>query len=188
MRTLTLFFFFVFATLSTVNAQITKGNWMIGGGANFNFDKSEVTNSNGFTSSSRVTNFRITPVIGYFVNDKFALGLSPFLAFSNPEGSNNNTSSYGAGPFVKYYFLKTENRINLFAQTSYFLAYTKNLSGTGRSSSFEFKTGPVYYFNSSVGLELTLNYKNDNLNNNSGSEGTSNRISFNIGFQVHLEK
>lgn len=186
MKTLTLFFFIVCTTLLSANAQITKGNWMVGGDANFNIDKTESTNSSGFSNSSKFFNFRITPAIGYFIEDKFALGLSPFLAFTNPEGSNNNNISYGVGPFARFYFLKAENKINLFAQTSYFFAQTDHPSVTSKSSSFEFKTGAVMFFNSSVGLELTLNYINNKIKNS--SEATSNRLSFNVGFQIHLEK
>ncbi|GAA4895636.1 hypothetical protein GCM10023311_20480 [Flaviramulus aquimarinus] len=189
MKTLTLFFFIVFTTLCTVNAQITKGNWMVGGDASLNIDKSEGTSSSGFTSTTKAFSLRVTPNIGYFIIDKFAVGVSPFLGLSNPDGANNNVTNYGIGPFMRYYFLKTENRINLFAHTSYFLAKTKNQSGaSGDLKSFEFKMGPVLYFNSSVGLELTLSYKNDNQNSSSGSEIIFDRISFNIGFQIHLEK
>ncbi|WMI66849.1 hypothetical protein RBH94_06710 [Aestuariibaculum sp. YM273] len=188
MKTLTLFFFFVFTCSLTSNAQITKGHWMVGGDANFNFSKTKNTSSNGFVATNKVANFRITPDIGYLLYDKFTIGLSPFLAFSNPEGANNNSTSYGIGPFVRYYFLKTDNIINLFAHTGYFYAHTKNPSDNGNSSSFELKAGPVIYFNSSVGLELTLGYKKDNLNTSSGSKGEFNTLSFNIGFQIHLEK
>lgn len=44
--------------------------------------------------------------------------------------------------------------------------------------------GPVIYFNSSVGLELSLGYYYQKPNNDAATTGLQTRI----GFQVYLEK
>lgn len=118
--------------------------------------------------------------------DKFAVGLNPSLTY----GSNNvaNTSTIiTIGPFVRYYFLKTENIFNLFAEGSY--AYGSNTGkGQGKGQHlniFSFSGGPVLYFNSSVGLEFTIGYSTTKV---VGFSGTNNEIRFGIGFKFHLEK
>ena len=188
MKTLTLFFLIVFTTVLTVNAQITKGNWMVGGSANFTNSKAE-SKGNGFTSKSKVSGFNISPNLGYFIADQFALGLTPSLSFSNPEGENNNSTSYGIGPFFRYQFLDIDKKINILAETSYRFGKVSGQSTDGsKSNSFQFKAGPVIYFNSSVGLELTVDYDTRNIKNGSGSETSFSSFNISIGFQIHLEK
>jgi len=59
------------------NSQITKGNWLVGGSANYTADKYSVNNSTQVTSQ----NFALLPYIGYFLKDKFAIGLAPGIAY-----------------------------------------------------------------------------------------------------------
>lgn len=173
---------FIVALLFTgvTNAQITKGNWMVGGDASFFNSKVEDANGQTLGSSNGV---RINPNIGYFLFTKFAAGINGNFNYGNVSGGSSNTG-FGGGPFVRYYFLKPEKIVNLFAEANYnyYNSYSQGNSTTN-SSSYRFKAGPVIYFNSSVGLELTLNYgsyKSDN--------GTSNDFNVALGFQIHLEK
>lgn len=189
MKTLTLFFFIVFATLLTANAQITKGNWMVGGSANFGFSQAE-SSGNGFSSSGKASGFTIAPNIGYFIKDKFVIGAVPSFSFSNPEGSNNNGTSYGIGPFIRYYFLKPESKVNLLAQIRYGFGKGKSQSSQGSNTSgYGLKAGPVIYFNSSVGLEFTLDYSYSKIkSDNSDNVANFKNLNFGFGFQIHLEK
>ena len=188
MKTLTLFFFIVFTTL-TANAQITKGNWMVGGSAYFGSVKSE-SSGNGFNSDSKASGLGIAPNLGYFIKDKFVIGVSPTFNFSNPGGPNNNGTSFGIGPFIRYYFLKPENKVNLLAQARYGFSKAKSQSSSGSNTNgYDFKAGPVIYFNSSVGLEFTLDYSySRNKSNNSDNVSIYKNINLGIGFQIHLEK
>ena len=132
------------------------------------------------------TNFKITPLVGYFLKDKFAAGLNPSLTYvSNNVGSTSTIINIG--PFVRYYFLDAENIVNLFAQSGY--AYG-SITGKGQQegqhlNTFSFSGGPVVYFNSSVGLEFTIAYTTTKA---AGFPGANNEIKFGIGFQIHLEK
>lgn len=185
MKTLTLFFLIVFTTLCTVNAQITKGNWMVGGSGNFSSTKSE--NSSG--SEAKGTLFEIKPNIGYFVIDKLATGINSSIGFGNPSGSNNNSWGYSIGPFIRYYFLEIDKKINLLSQVDYSIGQGKSdfSSLDTNSSNLSIKAGPVIYFNSSVGLELLLNYDYSKSKRGS-SETIGNQFNISIGFQIHLEK
>jgi len=101
----------------------------------------------------------------------------------------SSVTSYGFGPFARYYFLEKENQINLFVNANY--AYNINkinnsgTKGTMTSYNYSFSGGPVVYFNSSVGLEFTIgwyHYKSID------DKSFTNSIRLGLGFQIHLEK
>ncbi|TRX36359.1 hypothetical protein [Flavobacterium restrictum] len=174
----------------TSNAQISKGNWMMGGSANFSHNK--------YTSgeySTEGTILAISPNIGYFFIDKLAIGTlgELSLTFEKKANSsvNSNYFSYGIGPFIRYYFLEKEKEINIFSEVSY--AIQKINQTNSKLENFNVKTGAVYFLNSSVGLEVALNYLNQNTSNgekNSSSyfQGKNNSFFLGVGFQIHLEK
>jgi hypothetical protein len=91
------------------NAQISKGNWMMGGGASFSHNKNT---SYGSTTESTV--FAVAPNVGYFFIDKLAVGASGRLSFLFAKNDNSthdpNNFTYGIGPFARYYFLETEKK------------------------------------------------------------------------------
>lgn len=165
-------------------AQITKGNWMIGGYANFSSSKSEYNSTNGSNSNSSGSGLQFSPTIGYFLIDKLVIGLSPSFSYSNPS-SGDNVFGYGIGPFTRYYLLKPENKINILTQVGY--AYYTS-SGNSHSNNYIVKAGPVVYFNSSVGLEFTIDYSGGKSKYNDGSSFLNRSINIGLGIQVHLEK
>lgn len=171
-------------TFSNTNAQITKGNWMVGGSGSFTSYNSTNYNNNIETTQTGY-GFNISPNLGYFIADNIALGSSAGFGFSNPSGSNNNSHSYGLAPFVRYYFRKSEKVINPFLQTSYGFSEGKSDSGgLSNNSGYTVKGGSAIFFNSSVALELTLNY--ESFKNNLDSK--SKYFTIGLGFQIHLEK
>lgn len=170
-----------------INSQITKGNWMVGGSGYFSTSKSESTSS--FSTNVGVQSgigFQIQPNIGYFIDDKFVVGLSPSIGFSR---NNDNKSSgiwfYGGGPFARYYLLKSDNRVNILTHIGYY--YSKDNDNKSSYNNFVGKIGPVLYFNSSVALELTANYSVDTFRD-PNYKTVNNDFSIRIGLQIHLEK
>ncbi|WP_445736273.1 outer membrane beta-barrel protein [Mariniflexile sp.] len=176
MKTLTLFFLVLFATLLTANAQITKGNWMVGGTGNFY--SAQLKNDN---MTSNGIGLELRPNLGYFITDKFAMGMSPLFAYYKPE-NGISVISYGIGPYIRYYFLKPENRINVLSHVGY--SYFGDNRANDKSTALDFRAGPVVFFNSSVALEMTLNYNLNKLD----SSTNYNIFSLGLGFQIHLEK
>ncbi len=166
----------------TANAQITKGNWMVGGYANYTNSSIEST-YNGVTSSSKGSGLLVSPTIGYLVANNFACGLSANFGLSIPENGNNVTS-YGIGPFARYYFLKPEKTVNILTQVGY---YYGSSSTNAKSNNIGFKAGPVVYFNSSVGLEFTIDYSISK-SSTSSNESTSRSLNVGFGLQIHLKK
>ena len=184
MKTIKIFFITTILFTLSAHSQITKGNWMVGGYVNFSSNKSEYKPTNGVKSTSSGSGILLSPTIGYFLIDKLSIGLSPSFSYSNPS-NGDNTFGYGGGPFVRYYLLKPDNRINILTHIGY--SYFTN-SRDSHSNGYVLKAGPVVYFNSSVGLEFTIDYSRSSSSYNDGSDFLSKSINIGLGLQVHLEK
>jgi hypothetical protein len=185
MKKLKLFTALLLLTTITTNAQITKGNWMVGGSGNF-------TSYEGKDSNGEVSNkgfgMSIRPNLGYFLVDKFVVGSGIGFSFSKQEGYNKS-SSFSVSPFVRFYFLKPENKVNLLAEANY--NFSQNFNDgvhDGNYNGYGFKVGPVIYFNNSVGLEITLDYNSTTTNPVSSSSSSGSYLQLGLGFQIHLEK
>ena len=182
MKTIKLFFISVLFTV-TVNSQITKTNWMVGGNANMNSGKTKYTSNNGSTTENSFKGVKIQPSIGYFLLDKFAVGITPFVAINSYD--NSTETLYGIGPFARYYLLKPEKNINMLTHLGY--TYNGNNRNSTITNEFIAKFGPVIYFNSSVGIEMTLDYYSNNTHSEL-TDSSNNGFAISFGFQIHLDK
>lgn len=179
------FIFLILLTTSiyhTGKSQITKGNWLLSGNASFASQKSSST----ATVQYKQTDFQISPSIGHFILDKFAVGLRPSFTYgkNNLVASGKAQTIFSIGPFVRYYFLQPDRPFNLLTEGSYSYA-TLNRASESKQHTFYFAAGPVLYFNTTVGLEFTIGYSTTKVVSFSGS---NNVIRFGLGFQIHLEK
>lgn len=164
---------FFFAMVS--NAQISKGNWMMGGtGA---FGNSKVTSlgaeDNGFY-------LNLYPNVGYFFINKLAVGTNASLLLAFRE---KHSAAWGIGPYVRYYFLEKEKAINVFSELNYY-AERRSKTDDLKFNTFNIKAGTVFFLNSIVGIEVALNYSTQKTNQNFEKRG----IYLNVGFQIHLER
>jgi len=182
---LTFLFFFIFKA----HSQITKGNCMVGGNGNF----SSSHYRGDVTVNQNKTTIAVEPKIGYFIIDKFSTGL--LLRYSNNRtespgtpNSQQNVSSFGIGPYLRYYFLQSGQMANVFVETSYQYGTSKTNTGYGISNykinSFSFSGGPVIYFNTTVGLEFTVGYLTSKY---ISYKDHSNHLQIGLGLQIHLE-
>jgi hypothetical protein len=173
------------------NGQITRDNWMVGGNANFLFNRSNT----GFTDT-KTTTINLAPNIGYFFVDKLAGGIrlsfyKNQIKFGPPNNNFTTFTVYSAGPFIRYYFLPVDKQYNILTEINYQFGNEKiesnnsSSSTSNNSNSFSFSAGPVIYFNSSVGIEFLLNYSSTG---NNLSSKRANSIGIGIGLQVHLQK
>jgi hypothetical protein len=172
--------FFLITTLLVAlisNAQITKRNWMMGGSASFGSSKSisgEISNKS--------TGFSFYPNVGYFLIDKLAIGTSGQFNYTFPSGNEKIYHSYTISPFIRYYFLEKEKTMNIFSEASYEII--RNSHSDSKADKLHLKAGAVFFLNSSVGLEVALNYLNQKTNENYQVRG----VYLDVGFQIHLEK
>ena len=170
------------------NAQLTKGNWLVGGTGSLNYTKiidkqQPMTGSSAILISTVTGSYSILlePSIGYFIKNRFAVGLKLNFINGFTEGTTFSIkeSNLSISPFVRYYFLNEEKNFNIFFEPSYF--YETN--SFGNSNAFSLKAGHVIFFNSSVGFETSINYiRAEN------KQFTSDRIFIGFGIQIHLEK
>lgn len=183
-----LFLFLSFISISCMShAQLTKGNWLVGGNGSF----SSASYSNTIAASYTQTNLQISPTAGYFFSDKFAAGLRPGYAYTKTSitGNSNDYSlnTLSIGPFVRYYFLQLENRLNIFSELNYQYVTSKTKDNPSTSyNAYSILAGPVIYFNQSVGLEFTVGYSTAKFSSDASSKNST--LQFGIGLQVHLEK
>jgi hypothetical protein len=159
------------------NAQIDKGNWMMGGSGRFGNYKT--TNSD---ESFNTTQIGINPNIGYFIIDKLAVGTSAQFSFTFFSNDSSIYKAYIISPFLRYYFFESDKKINIFSEVNYeFLRISNNVQ---KQDNFKVKAGVVFFLNSSVGIEVALNYSKQKSNLDYENRG----IYLDVGFQIHLER
>jgi len=197
--------FFAFITTINANAQLTKNYWLIGGSGSFKTYKSNETfmfpvSTGEYTEIQRnIKQFDAVPKVGYFIVDKFAVGLSASFSSAkstsktlngSASGGSSKSYSFSAGPFMRYYFLDEDKPFNILTEINYQYGKSINLDEKGSINKFILLIGPEIFLNSSTGLEFLMGYDYNKIkmeNKNSVST-TNNGFFFAIGFQLHLEK
>jgi hypothetical protein len=174
--------------MQAAHAQLTKGNWLVGGSGSFSSDKQVATSA---STNIKSTTVGITPNIGYFIIDKFAVGMNLGFEINKLKAANIPTSSitnYYAGPFLKYYLLQEDELINLFVYGNYNYGVTrgKNYGMVDKSSGYRYSVsgGPVIFFNSSTALELSIGWYHAR---SIEDKVYTNSIKLGLGFQIHLD-
>lgn len=177
-------------------AQLEKDTWLVGGMGNFKTGKNQSLE----TAPSNQRSFTIQPDIGYFAIPKLVTGLrvsyeSSRLSIIGQE-LISKTKVLGIGPFVRYYLLPEDYAVNFLVDGSY---QYQNIKGgaiangpesdltyyTTERNSLQLSAGPVFYFNSVVGLETLLSYNNSKTKSYSGRNYF---FQFSVGLQIHLQK
>ncbi len=163
-----------FAT-QNMNAQISEGNWMVGGQvANMKF-------TNGFDLS-------LTPQLGYFIKDNWAIGGKVGIDIEKPTGSGTN-ANIDISAFTRYYF--GQNEINTILKNGKFFAEgTVGLSGINQSSGattngvgLGIGAGYSYFITQNVGLEGLVKF--DGVAGG-GNQNFNGNVSLNVGFQIYI--
>lgn len=174
----------------TTNAQITKGNWMVGGSASFasrDYEQGSGLFSGG--QNGTINSLNLNPNMGYFIVNNLVVGANIGANYQFGSGNYKTFSTYNIGPFIRYYFLKQEKKFNILVQGGYHYGTARSKDVVSyNQNGYNFKTGPVVFLNSSVAVEFLLEY--DVLSRENGSFGTNSNKSFliGLGLQIHLEK
>jgi hypothetical protein len=180
MKTVKTFLLLSLTFCFTSQAQITKGNFLVGGNAFF--QNSNAKNAEGELIQS--SNFlRVQPNIAYFPANNFATGMLLIFTHGKTAGNSNPNTFYGIGPYIRYYFLKSDKTYNILTQLDY--SYGQDFGSPSHVNSYAVSAGPVIYFNSSVGLEFLLKYEKTHTSSDSYDYSL---FQFGIGLQIHLEK
>jgi hypothetical protein len=193
MKIVVLITIFILKICNISHCQISKNNWLVGG----NLSYSKVNSAGTNASNNKTTTIEIMPNIGYFIFDKLAVGIKQNTHLSKEkrpqvDGSTNtfNQNNFSFGPFIRYYFLDIDNRVNVFSDFSGYYTFITNRSngirgGVSKSIDYSIFAGSALFVNSTVGLEFLLGYTGFKDIEN---ESRSDKIQFRIGLQIHLEK
>ena len=151
------------------SAQTEKGSWLVGGNLNLNTAKNN-------------TEISFMPSAGYFFLNNFAAGANATISYSKAVDVKNTT--FGIGPFARYYFGTMNIRPFADAELSFESTKTKTTlsSDTYNSTSFFLGGGLAAFINRNVAVEAIAGYKNTSFANGPNTGGFNLRI----GFQVYL--
>lgn len=155
---------------AALSAQTMSGNWLVGGDAGFNSYKAD-----GATES--VTQYNISPQIGYFIMDNLAVGA--LLSYSSDYAK---TSRLGIGPAVRFYFADLGESAKLLGQVDFLInSVTPDGGDAVSGTTLGVKAGLAWFLNHHVALEGLVGYRSD-----SGDLGKGSGFGVNFGFQIHL--
>jgi hypothetical protein len=160
-----------------------KGNLMLGGGGNISYYTVIDENSSG------TFNLGLSPSIGWFLSDGFALGIGPtFNVGSNFSDNGYTTLGIGADVFVAKYFV---SGLFIKGSTGYSLMHIfessseLNYDPTRHVIAVTPELGYAFFLGPNVALELAL----ANVFNIISSDGSTlyyNNLSVKVGFQIFL--
>lgn len=180
MKKITLAAFAIFGLLFSANAQIQKGNVLIGADlANLQLGLDQPTS---FSVS-------LAPKAAWFIQDNVALGAYGNLGLATVKGKGS-TTSYGIGALGRYYG-GAATAPELIKHTRLFVEANLGINGVnlpangGSTNGLGLGVGPgiAYFVTPSIGLETLLKY---NGIVGFGSSAYANNVSLNFGFQVYL--
>ena len=159
------------ALFTTANAQTEKGDWMVGGGLRLN-------------ASDNNTEIAFEPNAGIFIINNFAVGGS--IALDYTKSGNTKITSFGIGPFLRYYFTSANVRPLLQANINYLTSKVKipGNSSTNSGVNFFLGGGAAIFVSDQVSLDILLGYYHTKFKDFDGSGG----FALTIGFQVYLLK
>ncbi|WP_144282801.1 porin family protein [Chryseobacterium echinoideorum] len=167
---------------TTANAQIQRGNWMVG---------SSLISSNFGLNTGGGYNIQIQPRGAYFIEDNVAVGGYVDLGFNKVTNGSPTEFIYGVGGLGRYYLSPGEKGVdNLLNHGRWFFEANAGLGGrsveNGNSTTgFDFGVGPgySYFITPNIGLEGLVKYRGQT---GFGSEGLNSNISFNVGFSIFI--
>lgn len=168
---------FLLVSSNAIFAQVNKGQWLAGGHISF------ASSKYGDDDNSKNTHFEISPDAGYFFINQLAGGLRLSYISDKDKGDDEATTMFSAAPFVRYYFLPADKKVNIFGDASYGFGS----AGNGDKESFNYwsiMAGPAVFLSPNTALELTVGYKS--FGGDAYGDDRWKQFGVNIGFQVHL--
>ncbi|MBE5318027.1 hypothetical protein IM793_02555 [Pedobacter sp. MR2016-19] len=165
-------------TILAANAQIQKGNVMVGG---------NLTNINLGLDDPKIFSVDITPKAAWFIQDNVAVG--GYVNFGLKTAKNTNTTtSYGVGALGRYYTGKDVEVLRhgrLFAEATVGIGGVNVSNGGDNTNGLNLSVGPgfAYFITPNIGLETLLKY---NGLVGFGSSTTQSNLNLSFGFQIYL--
>lgn len=154
-----------------VQGQTDEGDWMVGGGFRLN-------------TSDNNTVIALNPSAGAFLVHRLALGGN--LQFSYSKAGSVKVTSFGVGPFVRYYFTDANVKPILHGFFNFLSEKTKlpGVSSTNTGINFFLGGGAAFFISEQVSIDALMGYDHTKIKDFDGSGG----FAMTIGFQVYLLK
>lgn len=215
MKKISIAILFFLSLSSAALAQHLKGKWLLGGNIESSTRNGTLSNPAVDYKSSQLT---LGPKAGYFLSDRWAVGLAPTFSSANTKGTSDVTKakSYSIAPFVRYYQPIGE-KLAIFGELngiSYQTGWNKKTNSTGElMQHYDYRTynvgvfvrpGIVWFVTPKFGLETSIGslgygyYNGKNTietpeeTRKSTEEGFSGGLSlsynFNLGLMFYLGK
>ena len=160
---------------------------MLGGDASYINETNTINGPSGQSQTTHGSTLNLSPTVGYFIRDRFSLGIK--MGYQHYRNVNQNSvdqsSVFGLGPFVRYYFLPIDKSINIFGQLDYSYSTSNPPTPSVKVNIYSLALGTVIFLNSSVGVEFAVSYSLDNTIQYSSQ---SKSVQLNLGIQYYLEK
>ncbi|WP_326983754.1 OmpW family outer membrane protein [Chryseobacterium sp. MYb264] len=186
------------------NAQMTKGDWVISGntGLGFNAQSSTVKANGESNDGPKISNFSITPSVGYFVIDGLAVGID--LGFNSNtnkfDGDKLTNTTFSVMPTATYYF-NTGSKFFPFVGAGIGYATYKEKYSLSSGAAFnadakndgltwKAKAGVTYMATPSLGINLGLGFDQFYTKNtvlNTEVKTTRNNFGVNVGFSYFIK-
>lgn len=165
----------------TLQAQIQKGNVMVGG---------NISNMTLGLDDGGAFSMTLSPKAGWFIKNNLALGA--YVDFGLMAAKHVKPSvNYGVGALGRYY-LNDPNINNVLRKTRFFGEATVgiegyNPSGGDNTNGLGISAGPgiAYFITPNIGLEGLVKYKGIV---GFGSSPAASNLVFGLGFQIYLSK
>ncbi|MCG2794079.1 MAG: hypothetical protein L6262_11095 [Weeksellaceae bacterium] len=168
--------------VSTANAQIQEGNWLVG---------STIIASNFGLNTGAGYNIALQPKGAYFIKDNVALGAYIDLGISKATKGSPTGFDYGVGALGRYYVSPGQAGIdNLLNHGRWFFEGNLGIGGYSvedgpSTTGLDFGVGPgyTYFVTPNIGIEGLVKYKG---RAGFGNEGLNSNITFNVGLSIYL--
>jgi hypothetical protein len=176
-KTITLLAIILATVVTSTNAQLQKGNVLVGGDlANFRLG----LNSGGQFSMN------LTPKAAWFIQNNLAVGAFADISVFTAKGQKTAVG-YAVGPMARYYI--NDPKVNILNHGRWFFEGNVGIGGTNAGGSstnglnLGFGPGFAYFITENVGLETLLKYDGFL---GFGNAATASNLSLGVGFQIYL--
>lgn len=158
MRNATLTLILLVLVGQVAQAQLKKGDWMLGLRGNLASSSQSILRHNGFSTS-------FSPEFGYMLNGRWMVGGSLRFSSYNYSGGDYLISNFGATPFVRYYFLQKDKWAAFAHANAQFGRYDGqytyndsiyNWSNSGNALALQAAIGVNYFVAPNVSVEANL--------------------------------
>lgn len=181
-------------------SQLSKRTWFIEGAGTY-YGYKENYSTPTFSQVAKFTSIDFSPSVGYFILDKFVVGLKPTFSsykgriIESTMGSGGSTNSYSLtiGPYLRYYFLKIDKPFNIFGDASFQLGTYNRFGGInakGNVNTYSVLCGSEIFFNGTAGVEFLLGYMKKNVSVKNPLDPFENQkrgVYLALGLTIHLE-